>query len=116
MPQRRKNDDAVDLPMPIEPVRPITHGFVEAATIGMKNGTRLREAQVVQSLQQAAEAEARHTTVATELSEEQAQRAAQAAEAAAVAQARDASLSDQRRACATAVQRAAELESAARYE
>ena len=29
----------------------------EAATIGMKNGTRLREAQVVQSLQQAAEAE-----------------------------------------------------------
>ena len=31
----------------------------EAATIGMKNGTRLREAHVAQSLQQAAEAEAR---------------------------------------------------------
>ena len=30
----------------------------EAATIGMKNGTRLREAHVAQSLQQAAEAEA----------------------------------------------------------
>ena len=42
MPQRRKNDDAVDLPMPIEPVRPITHGFVEAATIGMKEKRRER--------------------------------------------------------------------------
>ena len=31
----------------------------EAATIGMKNGTRLREAHVAQSLQQAAEAETR---------------------------------------------------------
>ena len=30
----------------------------EAATIGMKNGTRLKEARVAQSLQQAAETEA----------------------------------------------------------
>ena len=30
----------------------------EAATIGMKNGTRLEEAHVAQALQQAAEAEA----------------------------------------------------------
>ena len=39
----------------------------EAATIGMKNGTRLREAQVVQSLQQAAEAEARKRRDETDL-------------------------------------------------
>ena len=39
----------------------------EAATIGMKNGTRLREAHVAQSLQQAAEAEARKRREAADL-------------------------------------------------
>ena len=39
----------------------------EAATIGMKKGTRLREAHVAQSLQQAAEAEARKRREAADL-------------------------------------------------
>ena len=42
----------------------------EAATIGMKNGTRLREAHVAQSLQQAAEAEARKRRSTADLDRE----------------------------------------------
>ena len=39
----------------------------EAATIGMKNGTRLKEARVAQSLQQAAETEANKRREAADL-------------------------------------------------